>query len=225
MGPYMRPIPVGASSAMLFSLLVAFMVSPWLSYIVLKKVRHEPGQEEGAKLYHLYETLLGPFIDSRKKRFLAFGIILGLLALAVLLLPLKLVTVKMLPFDNKSELQVIIDMPEDRTLEDTASVARELGEYLKTVPEVTDYQTYVGTSAPYNFNGLVRHYYLRNGSSQGDIQVNFVSKGDRKAQSHDIAKRLRAPLEAVGSRYGANIKIAEIPPGPPVLSTLVAEVY
>jgi len=225
MGPYMRPIPVGASSAMLFSLLVAFIVSPWLSYIVLKNVRHGTGEKEGEKLHHLYETLLGPFIESRKKRFLAFGAVLGLLTLAVLLLPLKLVTVKMLPFDNKSELQVIIDMPEDRTLEDTATVARALSEYLKTVPEVTDYQTYVGTSSPYNFNGLVRHYYLRAGSNQGDIQVNFTAKGERKAQSHDIARRLRAPLQEIGRRCGANIKIAEIPPGPPVLSTLVAEVY
>jgi multidrug efflux pump subunit AcrB len=225
MGPYMRPIPVGASSAMLFSLLVAFIVSPWLSYIVLKKVRRDPGRKEGEKLHRLYEKLLGPLVDDRKKRLLAFGAVLGLVGLAVLLLPLKLVTVKMLPFDNKSELQVIIDMPEDRTLEDTASAARALGEYLKTVPEVTDFQTYVGTSSPYNFNGLVRHYYLRSDSNQGDIQVNFTAKGNRKAQSHDIAKRLRAPLQEIGRKHGANVKIAEIPPGPPVLSTLVAEVY
>ena len=147
------------------------------------------------------------------------------LLLAVALVPLKVVTVKMLPFDNKSELQVIIDMPEGKTLEETAAMAREMGEYLKTVPEVTDYQTYVGTAAPYNFNGLVRHYFLRTGSNVADIQVNFVAKEERKEQSHDIAKRLRPNSKKIGDRYGARIKVAEIPPGPPVLSTLVAEIY
>jgi multidrug efflux pump subunit AcrB len=225
MGPYMRPIPVGASAAMLFSLLVAFIVSPWLSYRVLKNVRHEPGHGEGAGTLGLYEKLLGPLIDSGRKRLLAFGIIAGLLILALLLIPFKGVTVKMLPFDNKSELQVMVDMPEGTTLEGTAAVARAMGEYLKAVPEVTDYQTYIGTSAPYNFNGLVRHYYLRQEGNVGDIQVNFLPKGKRHAQSHDIAKRLRPALKAIGDRYGARVKVAEIPPGPPVLSTLVAEVY
>ncbi|MEN6448107.1 MAG: efflux RND transporter permease subunit [Syntrophaceae bacterium] len=225
MGPYMRPIPVGASAAMLFSLLVAFIVSPWLSYIVLKNVRHKSGQEEGHGLHRLYGKLLGPLIDARRKRLLAFAVILGLLLLSLILVPLKAVTMKMLPFDNKSELQVIIDMPEGRTLEETAAVTRDMAEYLKTVPEVTDYQAYVGTASPYNFNGLVRHYFLRSGSNVADIQVNFVAKGERKAQSHDIAKRLRPGLKAIGDRYGARIKVAEIPPGPPVLSTLVAEVY
>jgi multidrug efflux pump subunit AcrB len=225
MGPYMRPIPVGASAAMLFSLLVAFIVSPWLAYIVLKNVRHEPENVEGGPLQRLYEKLLGPLLDIAKKRRMAFVAILGLLVLAMALLPLKAVTVKMLPFDNKSELQVIIDMPEGRTLEETAALTREMAEYLKTVPEVTDYQAYVGTSSPYNFNGLVRHYYLRSGSNVADIQVNFVAKSDRKAQSHDIAKRLRPSLKKIGDKYAARIKVAEIPPGPPVLSTLVAEIY
>lgn len=226
MGPYMRPIPVGASAAMLFSLLVAFIISPWLSYIVLKNVRRKSGEgEKEEKFAPLYEKMLGPLIDSRKKRFIAFGVILGLLLLAVVLIPLKAVTLKMLPFDNKSELQVIIDMPEGFTLEETAAATREMAEYLKTVPEVTDYQAYVGTAAPYNFNGLVRHYFLRSGSNVADIQVNFVAKRDRSAQSHDIAKRLRPELKRIGDRYGARIKIAELPPGPPVLSTLVAEIY
>ncbi|MBZ5688716.1 MAG: efflux RND transporter permease subunit, partial [Acidobacteriia bacterium] len=145
--------------------------------------------------------------------------------IAILLVPLKLVAVKMLPFDNKSEVQVIIDMPEGTTLERTAALTREMGEYLKQVPEMTDYQVYVGTAAPYNFNGLVRHYFLRSGSNMADLQVNFVSKGDRKAQSHDIARRLRPDLKKIGDRYAARIKVAEIPPGPPVLSTLVAEIY
>ncbi len=226
MGPYMRPIPVGASAAMLFSLLVAFIISPWLSYIVLKNVRRKSGEELKEEKFTLfYEKMLGPLIDSRKKRFIVFGIITGLLLLAVLLIPLKSVTLKMLPFDNKSELQVIIDMTAGKTLEETAAATREMAEYLKTIPEVTDYQAYVGTAAPYNFNGLVRHYFLRTGSNVADIQVNFVAKQDRKKQSHDIAKRLRPELRRIGERYGARIKIAELPPGPPVLSTLVAEVY
>jgi multidrug efflux pump subunit AcrB len=225
MGPYMRPIPVGASAAMLFSLLVAFIVSPWMSYKVLKNVRHTGTEKEGARLTLIYEKVLGPLIDNRNKRIIALGIVVSLLGLAVLLIPLKAVTVKMLPFDNKSELQVIIDTPEGTTLEESAALAREIGDYLKTVPEVTDYQEYVGTAAPYNFNGLVRHYFLRSGSNVADIQVNFVAKGDRKAQSHDIARRLRPEIDKIGNRYGARVKVVEIPPGPPVLSTLVAEVY
>ena len=226
MGPYMQPIPVGASAAMVFSLLVAFIVSPWLAYIVLKNVRHGLGhEEEKTGLARVYEKLLGPLIDVRKKRLIAFAAIGVLLALAFVLVPLKKVTMKMLPFDNKSELQVIIDMPAGRTLEETAALTRELSEYLKKVPEVTDYQAYVGTASPYNFNGLVRHYFLRQGSNVADIQVNFVSKDDRKDQSHDIAKRMRPALKHIADRYGARIKVAELPPGPPVLSTLVAEIY
>ena len=132
---------------------------------------------------------------------------------------------KMLPFDNKSELQIVIDMPEGATLEETARATKALGEYLRAVPEVTDFQSYVGTASPYNFNGLVRHYYLRQGPNMADIQANFVDKSKRSAQSHDIAKRLRPGLEEIAKKHGASIKLAEIPPGPPVLSTLVAEVY
>ena len=225
MGPYMRPIPVGASAAMIFSLLVAFIVSPWLSYIVLQNVKKGENAKEGGTLLRLYERVLSPLLESRPKRLLALGGVVLLLLLTMTLVPLKKVTVKMLPFDNKSEIQVIIDMPEGRTLEETAAMAREMGEYLRTVPEVTDYQTYVGTAAPYNFNGLVRHYFLRSGSTVADIQVNFVAKGERKEQSHAIAKRLRPPLKAISDKHGARIKVAEIPPGPPVLSTLVAEIY
>ena len=225
MGPYMRPIPVGASAAMLFSLLVAFIVSPWLGYKVLGKpgvmARHKPEKD----FYPLYERIIAPLMDDAKKRRLALAGVGTLLALALALVPLKLVTVKMLPFDNKSEMQVIIDMPEGSALEKTAALAQEMGGYLKQVPEVTDYQLYVGTAAPFNFNGLVRHYFLRSGANVADIQVNFVAKGERKAQSHDIAKRLRPGLKEIGDRYGARIKVAEIPPGPPVLSTLVAEIY
>jgi multidrug efflux pump subunit AcrB len=226
MGPYMRPIPVGASAAMLFSLLVAFIVSPWLSYKVLKNVKSDAkGEAETGRLHDLYERILGPLLDNRLKRRLMLVVVAVLLFLSMLLVPFKGVTVKMLPFDNKSEVQVIIDMPEGVSLERTAAVAREMGDYLQTVPEVIDFQTYVGTAAPYNFNGLVRHYFLRNGSNMADIQVNFVGKGQRKMQSHDLAKRLRPSLKEIGDRFGARIKVAEIPPGPPVLSTLVAEVY
>jgi multidrug efflux pump subunit AcrB len=225
MGPYMRPIPVGASAAMLFSLLVAFIVSPWLSYKVLKNVKSGKAGEETGRLHALYERILGPLIDSRVKRWSVLAGVAGLLLVAMLLVPFKGVTVKMLPFDNKSELQVIIDMPEGVSLERTAALTRELGDYLRTVPEVTDFQSYVGTAAPYNFNGLVRHYFLRNAGNMADIQVNFVDKGQRSLQSHELAKRLRPPLKEIGDRYGARLKVAEIPPGPPVLSTLVAEVY
>ncbi len=226
MGPYMRPIPVGASAAMLFSLLVAFIVSPWLGYMVLKNVTHSNnGHDEGKTMKAFYHKAMTPLIESRFKRFVALGCVGFVLLLAVILVPLKKVTVKMLPFDNKSEFQVIIDMPEGSSLEETTALTRQMGEYLKTVPEVSDYQIYAGTAAPFNFNGLVRHYFMRSGSNVADIQVNLVSKGERREQSHDIAKRVRPALKAIADQYGARIKIAEIPPGPPVLSTLVAEVY
>jgi len=225
MGPYMRPIPVGASAAMLFSLLVAFIVSPWLGYKVLRNAKHDPGEKETGRLDELYSKILTPFIESRPKRFIAFGLVAGLMLLAVLLVPLKAVTMKMLPFDNKSELQIVVDMPEGTTLEETARATKALGGFLRAVPEVTDFQSYVGASAPYNFNGLVRHYYLRAGANMADIQVNFVEKSERDSQSHDLAKRLRPGLEKIAEGFGAKIKLAEVPPGPPVLATLVAEVY
>lgn len=226
MGPYMRPIPIGASAAMIFSLLVAFIVSPWLSYIVLKDTKKE-GEENHAegKMVEYYKNILTPLIEDRKKRMKSIKIVVALLFASILLVPLKLVQFKMLPFDNKSELQVIVDMPEGTTLEQTALVTQELGKYIQTIPEVVNYQTYVGTSAPYNFNGLVRHYFLRSGSNEADIQVNFKSKHERHKQSHELAKMMRPDLQKIGGKYNANVKLAEIPPGPPVISTLVAEVY
>ena len=224
MGPYMRPIPVGASAAMVFSLIVAFLVTPWASLRLLKRKGGSHDAEEG-RLTKLYRKVMGRLIRERRWR---FGFLLGvvlLLLLAVALFPLKLVKVKMLPFDNKSEFQVIVDMPEGSTLEQTAAITREIGDYVRTVPEVTDYQMYVGTASPYNFNGLVRHYFLRRGPNVADLQVNLVPKGERSAQSHDIAKRVRAPIDEIAARYGARVKVAEVPPGPPVLQTLVAEVY
>jgi len=158
-----------------------------MSYKVLKNVKPSGHEEEVGKLYRFYEGILGPLLDSKMRRVAALGIVLMLLGLALLLVPLKGVKLKMLPFDNKSEVQIIVDLPEGVTLEESAALSREMGEYIKTVPEVTDYQVYVGAAAPYNFNGLVRHYFLRSGSNVVDIQINFVGKGERKAQSHDIA--------------------------------------
>lgn len=230
MGPYMRPIPIGASAAMLISLFIAFIISPWLSYIVLRGVRKsgKPEEEEGRllkRLNRIYEGNLRGLLGSGKKRVKAYALVAILLAASCLLVAFKAVTVKMLPFDNKSELQVIIDMPEGSTLEETAAVSREIGDYLGTVPEVLDYELYTGTAAPVNFNGLVRHYFLREGGNVSDIQVNFVPRGERDAQSHDIARRIRPRIKEIGDKRGARVKIAEVPPGPPVLSTLVAEIY
>ena len=223
MGPYMKPIPIGASAAMLFSLIVAFVVSPWLGYILLKSAKHNTVEKNSEN--NFYKKILTPLLQSKQNRRKAIGGIVLLLLVSMLTLPLKLVEVKMLPFDNKSELQVIIDMPEDSTLEQTSALTKEIGNYLKQVPEIMNFQTYVGTSSPYNFNGLVRHYFQRTGSSSADIQVNFLPKAERSLQSHDLAKILRPEIEKISKPYQARIKIAEVPPGPPVLSTIVAEVY
>ena len=226
MGPYMRPIPVGASVAMLFSLFIALIVSPWASTRLL---RSTDGHDETAEDWttRLYRRIMGPLIADWKRRALFFGAVIFLLLASCSLVYFKLVRVKMLPFDNKSELQVIVDMPEGTTLEDTARVARELGDVLAADADVRDVQLYVGTAAPYNFNGLIRHYFppMRQGPSVADLQVNLRSRDERSGQSHDIARRLRPLLQRVTAPTGARIKVAEVPPGPPVLQTLVAEVY
>ncbi len=227
MGPYMRPIPVGASAAMFFSLLVAFIVTPWASVRMIKAdgdhaAGHDHVDDWSTRLYrNVMDQLLH---NKARQRGFLIGVA-GLLLLSCAMVAFGLVKVKMLPFDNKSEFQVILDMPETATLEDTSAVALEMGEYLATVNEVVDYQIHTGTAGPYNFNGLVRHYDLRNQPHMADIQVNLAGKGQRKHQSHDIAKRVRDPLKAIADRHKARVKIAEVPPGPPVLSTLVAEVY
>ncbi|MBT6148247.1 MAG: efflux RND transporter permease subunit, partial [Gemmatimonadetes bacterium] len=225
MGPYMRPIPVGASAAMIFSLLVAFIVTPWAALRLLKRDDDVAEHSTDSWSTRLYRQAVTPLIRRPRRRAVFLTGMVGLLLMAMALVGLKLVVVKMLPFDNKSEFQIIVNTPEGTTLETTAGVARELGELLRTVPEVTDYQIYAGTSGPFNFNGLVRHYYLRRGSNVADIQVNLTPKHDRDAQSHDIAKRLRPALTQIAARHGARIEVAEVPPGPPVLQTLVAEVY
>jgi multidrug efflux pump subunit AcrB len=240
MGPYMRPIPVGASAAMMFSLVVAFVVSPWAA---LRLLRHEgaglrPAGQPGVAVptqvqtperegwtTRAYRKLMTPLIRDARRRWMFLGGVVVLLLAAVAFVPLKWVRVKMLPFDNKSEFQVIVDMPDGTPLEQTTRVAQTLGRYLGTQPEVINYQIYAGTSGPYNFNGLVRHYFLRRQPNQADIQVNLLNRHERSAQSHDIARRLRPGLDKLATPFGARIKVAEVPPGPPVLQTLVAEVY
>ena len=224
MGPYMRPIPVGASAAMLFSLLVAFVVTPWAALRLLKRDGEHEGDGEGA-LTRFYRRAMEPLLRHTGTRWLFLTGMVVLLLAAMALVGIKFVTVKMLPFDNKSEFQVMINAPEGTTLEETAAIAQEMGTYLGRVPEVVDYQVYAGTSGPFNFNGLVRHYFLRRGANFADIQVNLLEKGERSAQSHDVAKRVRPYLTEIAERYGARIEVAEVPPGPPVLQTLVAEIY
>ncbi len=225
MGPYMRPIPVGASMAMLLSMFIAFIVTPYFAYRLMKGHHETEDELKESKLTVFYRHWMGRLLHDVKLRNGFLALVVVLLLGACSLIYFKAVTVKMLPFDNKNELQVIIDAPEGTPLEQTARMTREMGDALRSVPEVTDFQSYVGTSAPFNFNGLVRHYFLRKGPNLADIQVNLEHKTERKAQSHDIAKKIRPLLTAVADRYGARIKVAEIPPGPPVLSTLVAEVY
>jgi multidrug efflux pump subunit AcrB len=230
MGPYMSPIPINASMGMLLSLAIAFIVTPWLARLWLKRSGHAGDASHGlaAKLGPLFERVFRPLLDetqgSRNRRWLGAGIA-ALIALSLALPAVGLVVLKMLPFDNKSEFQVIVDMPAGSTLERTAAVLRELGAYVAQQPEVTDYQAYAGTAAPINFNGLVRQYYLRTGGEVGDLQVNLVDKHHRSQQSHAIATRLRPALQDIGRRHGANVKVVEVPPGPPVLSPIVAEIY
>ncbi len=229
MGPYMSPMPIGASLAMLFSLLVALVITPYLAYRLLdktEKAEDEPDYSlEDTTIYQIYEATIRPLLERPALGWGFIGLTTLLLVGSVSLFYFKVVTVKMLPYDDKNEFQVVVDMPEGTTLERTSAVTRELGLYLAQQPEVTDYQTYVGTSAPVNLNGLVRHYDLRSAPHQADIQVNILPKGERSEQSHPIAKRMRPALQSIGEKYGANIKVAEVPPGPPVLSTLVAEIY
>jgi len=223
MGPYMSPIPINASMGMLISLAIAFTVTPWLALKFFRQEHHAAA--DSGRLERLSRRILGPFIASARNRRRLLYVILALILGSVSLAGAKLVVLKMLPFDNKSEFQVVVDMPAGTPLEVTAAVLHELGAHLATVPEVTDYQAYAGLSAPINFNGLVRQYYLRALPEQGDLQVNLVGKDARSRKSHDIAQAVRPRLEEIGRRWGANVKVVEVPPGPPVLSPIVAEVY
>ncbi|QNP61266.1 efflux RND transporter permease subunit [Paenacidovorax monticola] len=231
MGPYMAPIPINASMGMLLSLAIAFVVTPWLARRWMKP--HATGGQGGneglaSHLAPWFGRAFAPLLDARQgrrnRRLLGLAVAV-LIALSAALPVLGWVQLKMLPFDNKSEFQVVVDMPAGTPLEATAAVLRELGTHLATVPEVRDYQAYAGTAAPINFNGLVRQYALRASSELGDLQVNLVDKHLRKAQSHAIAMRERPALQAIGRRWGANVKVVEVPPGPPVLAPIVAEIY
>ena len=223
-GPYMRPIPVGASAAMVFSLAVAFVVTPWAAVRLLQPSPHHDRGEEDL-LTRLYRRMMGPLIASGRRRAVFLAGVAALLLAAVTLVPLGLVSVKMMPFDNKNDFQVMIDMPEGTALETTARVASALASATLDDETVVNVQQYVGLSGPYNFNGLVRHYFLRRAPHLADLQVNLVPKGERSAQSHDVAGRMRERLLPIARRFGATIQVAEAPPGPPVLQTLVAEVY
>ncbi len=227
MGPYMRPIPVGASAAMFWSLLIAFIVTPWAARRMLAvevEGRRDHGEREG-RFTLLYRRWMGHLIHDSKWRMAFLGGTLALLLGACALVPLGVVKVKMLPFDNKSEFQVILNMPEDSSLQQTAAVAREMADAILPEAEVRDVQIYAGTASPFNFNGLVRHYFMRSGPAVADLQVNLLNRHERREQSHDIAKRVRPRLAEIARRHNARVAVAEVPPGPPVLQTLVAEVY
>jgi len=240
MGPYMAPIPINASMGMVLSLAIAFVVTPWLARLWMKAVpapvegaagehaAHVAGQGLAGKVGPMFHRIFQPLLDekrgTRNRRWLAAGV--GALIVASLVLPVAgLVRLKMLPFDNKSEFQVIVDMPAGTPVEQTAALLHELGAWLGAQPEVTHYQAYAGTASPINFNGLVRQYDFRAGGEVGDLQVNLADKAHRSEQSHAIAMRMRPELQKIGARFGANVKVVEVPPGPPVLSPIVAEVY
>ncbi len=246
MGPYMRPIPIGSGAAMFFSLAIAFIVTPWAAIRLLRRAgstespaspsapaatttstpggAHSPEHPEDF-FTRFYRSLMNPLIRRRTWRYTFLAGIVLLLGLAMALVGIGWVKVKMLPFDNKSEFQIILNMPEGSSLEQTARVAREIAAAVRVEPEVTDYQIYAGVAAPFNFNGLVRHYFLRRGPHVADIQVNLVGKHARSAQSHDIAKRVRPRVASIAAQHRARVAVAEVPPGPPVLQTLVAEIY
>jgi multidrug efflux pump subunit AcrB len=235
MGPYMRPIPINASVGMLLSLAIALTVTPWLAFRLLARHYERQSHAAGdghhgiaAKLHGIFDRVLRPFLDPARggrRRLALFGGMLGLVVLSAGLAVVQLVVLKMLPFDNKSEFQVVVDLPEGTPLERTNALLVELSTELLREPEVLGVQGYAGTSAPVNFNGLVRQYYLREGANVGDLQVNLVGKAERSRKSHAIARELRPRLAAIAERHGASLKVAEVPPGPPVLAPLVAEVY
>jgi multidrug efflux pump subunit AcrB len=232
MGPYMSPIPINASLGMLISLAVAFVFTPWLTNRLLGPVAHQHASHAAHQgpdaLERLFRRVMTPFLEGRRgwvNRWKLLGAIIVLIVGSLGLAGVKLVVLKMLPFDNKSEFQVVLDMPEGTSLEQTARVLEEIGNHLAGVPEVSDYQVYAGTTSPIGFNGLVRQYYLRSGANVGDIQVNLVDKAHRHRKSHDVARSVREPIQAIAWKHGGNAKIVEVPPGPPVQSPLVAEVY
>jgi multidrug efflux pump subunit AcrB len=228
MGPYMRPMAINVPVAMLMSLIIAFTVTPWATYHALRKEHGKEGKAYDFKtgpIYRTYRRLLLPFLESRRKTYGLLGAIVLALFGSISLVALGLVPMKMLPFDNKNEFLILVDMPEGTTLETTDSVAEDIGRYLSTVNEIRDFETFVGIASPIDFNGMVRQYYLRQGSYLADIRVNLIDKEDRQFQSHAIVLRIRPAIHEIAQRWKANVKLVEVPPGPPVFSTLVAEVY
>ena len=230
MGPYMQPIPINASTGMIISLAVAFIFTPWLYRRLFLKAApaHAPAEQGDDFLHRLFRRIMTPFLSDahgRRNRWVLIAIMLLLIALSFALVGVRAVVMKMLPLDNKSEFQVVVDMPEGTPVEQTHRVLQALADHLETVPEVANYQLYAGSSAPINFNGLVRQYYLRHAPHQGDIQVNLLDKHHRDRSSHAIALAARPPLAEIGRRFGANVKVVEVPPGPPVMAPLVAEIY
>ena len=228
MGPYMSPMPIGASIAMLLSLVVALTLTPYLGYLFLRGKDHHDEKIhalEESKIYRLYKAFINPMLETRWKRWAFMAVTVVILLASVSFFYTRWVAVKMLPFDNKNEFQVVIDMPEGTTLERTATVTREIAQYIARQPLVENYQAYIGTAGPISFNGLVRHYDLRTGNNVADIQVNLVDKKDRSVQSHAIVKQMRPAIQKMAIKYLANVKLVEVPPGPPVLSTIVAEIY
>ena len=241
MGPYMRPMALNVPLSMLMSLVVAFTITPWMTYHVLKGVHTSSGSDrpqasddddddddvvdKTSGVYRTYRAALLPFLQSRLARWGLLGVMMVLFGLSGWLAAARYVPLKMLPFDNKNEFQIVVDMPEGTTLETTESATAELAAYMRGVPEVTDVTTFVGTSSPMDFNGMVRHYYLRGGANVADIRVNLVGKNERVQQSHALTLRLRNDLTQLAQKWGANIKLVEMPPGPPVIATITAEVY
>ncbi|WP_150046424.1 efflux RND transporter permease subunit [Methylomonas rhizoryzae] len=229
MGPYMAPMAFNVPIAMLMSLLIAFTVTPWASYRLLKG---DYGKDHGPAFdlkktlgYRTYRAILAPLLADKNKALWFLGAVFAAFVLSTLMAVTRVVPLKLLPFDNKNELQLVIDMPRGSTLEATDQVAAALGRYLATVNEVSSYQVYVGLASPMDFNGMVRHYYLRQGAYAGDLRIVLVDKTKREQQSHAIALRMRPEIDKIEKQYGANIKIVEMPPGPPVLSSVVAEIY
>ena len=232
MGPYMGPMASNVPMTVIFSTLCALTIVPWMTYLLLKNhPAAGPGEvvdqaaAPGGRIHRIYRAVVAPLLASRTRRYGLLAAIIVLLIIPVGLAAFRLVPLKMLPFDNKNEFQIVVDMPEGTSLEATDAVVRQFEEYLQTVPEMTSYVTYTGVASPMDFNGLVRHYYLRKGPHLADIRVNLVDKGQREQQSHAIVLRLRKDLEKIANQNGAAIKLVETPPGPPVLSTLVAEIY
>ncbi len=228
MGPYMRPMALNVPVAMLMSLVIAFTVTPWTTYHVLKREYYKeqkPYDFKTGAIYRVYRQVITPFLDSARKSFIFLAIVFVALIVSVLLVVAKLVPVKMLPFDNKNEFLILIDMPEGSTLETTDKVSADVERYLSGINEVRDVESYVGIGSPIDFNGMVRQYYFRKGSNIADIRVNLLEKDEREFQSHGIVLRIRPEIEKIAKKHNANIKIVEVPPGPPVFSTIVAEIY